>query len=99
MPRSISPQDSRRLRDLSGVGPSIERDLVSLGIQSVMQLARADGRKLYDRLCRQTGKRQDPCVWDVFECAIAQARHPDLPAEQRNWWFYSRSRKQRASAT
>lgn len=98
MARSTPPRDPRRLRDLSGVGPSIEQDLAALGIHTVAQLARADGRKLHDRLSRLTGKRQDPCVWDVFECAIAQARNPGLPPEQRNWWFYSRLRKQRAAA-
>lgn len=74
------------------------KDFEMLGIRSVPQLAKADGKSLYNRLCRLTGTRQDPCVWDVFECAIAQARNPDLPAEQRQWWFWSRVRKQQATA-
>lgn len=74
------------------------KDFELLGVRSVSQLAKADGKRLYDRLCRLTGQRQDPCVWDVFECAIAQARNPDLPAEQRQWWFWSRLRKQQAAA-
>ena len=98
MPRTISSQEGRRLRDLSGIGPAMLKDFEMLGIRSVPQLAKSDGRKLYDRLCQLTGQRQDPCVWDTFECAVAQARNPDLPAEQRQWWFWSRVRKQQAAA-
>jgi nucleotidyltransferase/DNA polymerase involved in DNA repair len=83
----------RRLADLSGVGPAMLDDFDVLGIKSVEQLARCDADQLYKKLCDRTGKRQDPCVLDVFNCAIAQARDPDLPREQRNWWYWSRLRK------
>lgn len=85
--------DTRRLTELRGVGPSIAADLNQLGIYTIGQLASCDGRELYDRLCVQTGVRQDPCVEDTFVCAVAQARDPELPAEQKNWWFWSRLRK------
>jgi nucleotidyltransferase/DNA polymerase involved in DNA repair len=90
--RSIAV-DERRLRDLAGVGRSIEADLHSLGVKSVVQLAACDGEDLYQRLCRKTHSRQDPCVLDTFRCAVAQARDPHLPAERRNWWWWSRQRK------
>ena len=32
---------------------------------------------------------------DVYAAAIAQARDPHLPVEQRNWVWWSRARKQR----
>ena len=83
----------RRLVDLSGVGPAMLDDFDVLGVKSVEQLARCDADQLYQQLCDRTGKRQDPCVLDVFNCAIAQARNPDLPREQRNWWYWSRLRK------
>jgi hypothetical protein len=85
--------DIRRLTDLRGVGPSIASDLHELGIFTIGQLAASDGRELYDRLCAQTGVRQDPCVEDTFVCAVAQARDPELPAERKNWWYWSRLRK------
>ena len=85
--------DPRRLTDLRGVGASIAADLQQLGIFTVEQLASSDGRDLYDRLCALTGVRQDPCVEDTFVCAVAQARDSELPVEQRNWWFWSRLRK------
>lgn len=84
----------RRLRDLAGVGKSIEADLRVLGITTVEELSHSSGDQLYNDLCRVTGVRQDPCVLDTFRCAVAQARNPDLPAKQRNWWWWSRQRKQ-----
>lgn len=97
MPRSISDDirngENRRLSDLSGIGPAMLKDFEMLGIHSVTQLSKADPEKLYDRLCRLTHSRQDPCVLDTFTCAVAQARDPHLPRNQCNWWYWSRKRK------
>jgi hypothetical protein len=51
---------------------------------------------MYLELQRRTGVRQDPCVLDTFEAAVAQARHPRLPAEKCRWWYWSRLRKAEA---
>ena len=83
----------RKIRNLSGIGPSIEADLRRVGIRSVEALASSDPDALYDKLCAKTKSRQDPCVLDTFRCAVAQARDPNLPIEQRNWWWWSRRRK------
>ena len=91
--RNATTENSRKLRDLAGVGKSIEGNLQDLGIRSVPDLAASDGDELYRKLCEQTGTRQDPCVLDTFRCAIAQARNPELPVEQRSWWWWSRERK------
>lgn len=88
----------RRLRDLSGIGPKMMADFERLGIRNVDQLAKADGRALYERLSRLTGTRQDPCVEDTFVCAVAQARDPNLAPEKRQWWYWSRVRKAREAA-
>ena len=85
--------DPRKLRDLAGIGKSIEANLISLGVTSVAVLASKEGDDLYDQLCLKTRTRQDPCVLDTFRCAVAQARNPRLPAAQRNWWWWSRQRK------
>ena len=83
----------RRLGDLISIGPAMLRDFEQLGIRSVAQLAKQDPKKIYARLQRLTGQRVDPCVLDTFCAAVAQARHPRLPAEQCQWWYYSRRRK------
>ncbi len=94
MSRRNSPrQPARRLEDLISVGPAMRRDFEFLGIRTVAQLARANPQRLYERLSRATGRRQDPCVLDTFPAAVAQARNPRLPAEKCVWWYWSRKRK------
>ncbi|MBN9658745.1 MAG: mitomycin resistance protein [Acidobacteria bacterium] len=83
----------RKLKELDGIGPKMLKDFELLGVANIDQLKKQTGRKMYDRLCELTGQRQDPCVLDVFVCAVAQAKDPNLPAEQRNWWYWSRVRK------
>ena len=85
----------RCLEDLVSVGPAFVRDFELLGIRSVAQLARRNPEKLYERVCEITGKAQDICCLDVFCAAVAQARNPRLPEEQRQWWYWSRMRKAR----
>jgi hypothetical protein len=94
MPVALSR--GRTLTDLAGVGPSIEKNLQSLGVQTVAELARRDADELYIALCHATGARQDPCVLDTLRCAVAQARDGDLPRQQRDWWWWSRARKAKA---
>jgi hypothetical protein len=84
----------RQLGDLISIGPAMLRDFKLLRIGSVAQLARQNPQRLYDRLSRVTGQRQDPCVLDVFCAAVAQARNRRLAAEQCQWWYWSRKRKQ-----
>jgi hypothetical protein len=89
------PQDDiRQLGDLISIGPAMLRDFELLGIRSVAQLAKQNPQRMYERLGRAMGQRQDPCVLDTFCAAVAQARNPRLPAEQCQWWFWSEKRKQ-----
>jgi hypothetical protein len=87
--RGVNEEDARTLRDLWSVGPAIERDLTSLGVRSVAQLARRSPERLYRQLERTRGKKPDPCVLDTFRAAVAQALDPALPREQCVWWYYS----------
>jgi uncharacterized protein YceH (UPF0502 family) len=86
-------REERRLEDLISVGPAMLRDFEMLGIRSVAKLAKQDPGKMYERLSRKTGQRQDPCVLDVFCAAVAQARNPRLPAERCQWWWWSKKRR------
>ena len=85
----------RRLQDLISVGPAMVRDFQILGVRSVSALARRNPEKLYEKLCQLTGQAQDICCLDVFRAAVEQARNPQLPAEQCQWWYWSRRRKAR----
>lgn len=81
------------LARLRSVGPATRRDLDLLGVRTLAELAAADPQELYDRLCARTGQRHDPCVLDVFACAVAQARDPRLPDAQRDWFAWTPHRK------
>src|SRR5438270_78783 len=85
--------DNRRLRDLRGVGKRMLEDFDRLGVKSVRQLKQEDAQKLYEKMCHLTKTRQDPCVLDVYRCAIEQARNPRLAEEKKDWWYWSRLRK------
>ena len=69
------------------------RDFQMLGVTTVEQLATLEPKVLYDELCRQTwnsnGRLLPRCVYR----SRAQARNPDLPEEQKQWWYWSRARK------
>jgi hypothetical protein len=83
----------RQLGDLISIGPAMLRDFGELKIRSVAQLARQNPRRMYERLNRLRGRRQDPCVLDTYCAAVAQAKNPRLPAEKCQWWYWSRKRK------
>ena len=83
----------RNLADLISIGPAMLRDFEMLGIHSMKELSRQEPRKMYLKLQRLTGQRQDPCVLDTFQAAVAQAKNPRLPVEKCQWWYWSRKRK------
>jgi predicted RecB family nuclease len=83
----------RSLKDLVSVGPAVLKDFERLGIRSVEELARQEPSEMYQRLCQIIGKTPDLSVEDVFSAAVAQARNPKLPDEQKNWWYWACLRK------
>ena len=84
---------ARQLGELISIGPAMLRDFGELKIRSVAQLAQQNPKRMYERLNRLRGQRQDPCVLDTFCAAVAQAKNPRLPAEKCQWWYWSRKRK------
>jgi nucleotidyltransferase/DNA polymerase involved in DNA repair len=90
---------TKNLGDLISIGPATLRDFEVLGIRSVAQLAKQDPEKMYAKLGRVARQHQDICVLDVFRAAVAQARDPLLPAEQCQWWYWSKKRKDSAKTS
>ena len=89
--------ETRQLKDLVSVGPAMLEDFELLGVQTVAQLRRRNPQRMYRELCRIRGQRIDPCCLDTFMAAVAQARDPELPIEQRHWWYWSRVRKRESA--
>ncbi|HEY6094716.1 MAG TPA: helix-hairpin-helix domain-containing protein [Gallionellaceae bacterium] len=90
-PAKVKRAQVHRLQDLPNVGPAVARDLELIGILRPEQLVGADPLHLYQRLCRQRGIRQDPCVLDTF---ISLTRFMG-GEEARPWWAYTAERKRR----
>jgi len=94
-PKALKPMKARsaaeceRLEQLPNIGPSLAADLRRLGVLHPQELAAKDAYQLYQSLCAQTGKRQDPCVLDTFIAATDFMRG----AEPRAWWTYTAQRK------
>lgn len=74
------------LQTLPGIGPSLARDLRALGVKRVADLRRCDPERLYVRLNRVRGVRQDPCVLYAFRCAAYAARSARPRPELLKWW-------------
>jgi len=79
------------LEQLPNIGPSLAADLRSLGIAHPRELASLDPFALYQALCKQTGRRQDPCVLDTLMAVTDFMR--GAPAAP--WWAYTARRKLR----
>ena len=78
---------------LVSVGKATVQDFDRIGIHYAEDLVGKDAGKLVKKLEKIHGRKLDPCCEDVFRAAIAQAENPDLPEDQKQWWYWSRIRK------
>jgi hypothetical protein len=76
----------KELRRIPGIGPSLARDLIDLGITRVPSLRGRDPEKLYQRLCALRGVHQDRCVLYTFRCAVYFASASRHDPELLKWW-------------
>ena len=74
------------LQKIPGVGPKMAADLLLLGINRIEDLRDKDPEELYERLCRMTGHKQDPCVLYVFRCAVYYATEKNPEPDKLKWW-------------
>jgi hypothetical protein len=75
--------------DIPNIGPAMVRDFAQLGIKKPQDLKKQDPFKMYEKMCRVSGVRQDPCVLDTYLAAVdfmnGAPPHP--------WWHYTKGRK------
>jgi len=74
------------LQEIPGVGPSIARDLESLGVREVADLKGENPERLYERHCEKQGCHVDRCVLYVFRCAVYYATSKRRDPEKLKWW-------------
>lgn len=89
--KAKTASEAVKLQHIPNIGPAMVGDFKTLGIARPDQLAGADPFALYQRLCRITGTRHDPCVLDTFISAVRFMQ--GQPA--RPWWHYTAERKHR----
>jgi hypothetical protein len=74
------------LQKIPGVGPSIEKDLLDLGICRIDDLKGESPDDLYARLCSIKNARVDRCVLYVFRCAVYYAEKKVHDPMLLKWW-------------
>lgn len=79
----------KRFEDIPNIGPAMVRDFRLLGLKEPRDLKNKEPFQLYKRMCRVSGKRQDPCVLDVYIATIDFMNG----APARPWWHYTKARK------
>jgi len=81
----------KELMTIPGVGISIARDLLIIGIESVADLQGKNPQELYDQSNHIAGMIQDRCLLYVFKCAVYFSETPVIEHEEEllKWWNWS----------
>lgn len=79
----------KKFQDIPNIGPAMARDFRALGLQEPRDLKSKSALKLYQKMCRIAGTRQDPCVLDTYMAAVDFMNG----APARSWWYYTKLRK------
>jgi hypothetical protein len=74
------------LKTIPGVGDSIARNLIDIGINSVADLKNKDPEVLYNKSNIKAGVIQDRCLLYVFRCAVYFANTKTHDPEKLKWW-------------
>ena len=90
-PSKVRRDQVSELTDLPNVGPRVASALFRIGIDRPSDLVGRDPFGMYQDLCAENGRREDPCVLDVL-ISLTRFMQGDPP---RPWWNYTAERKQR----
>lgn len=82
-------KEVKRFQDIPNIGPAMARDFVLLGLHKPSDLIRKNPLTLYNKMCKVSGVRQDPCVLDTYIAAIDFMN--GAPAQP--WFSYTKFRK------
>ena len=88
-PAKVKRDKVHLLTDLPNIGQAMANDLEVIGITKPDQLTGQDPLRLYERLCLESGVRQDPCVLDTF-ISVTRFMSGDVA---QPWWAYTKERK------
>ena len=82
----------KKLQVIPGVGKSIARDLIDIGITDVPALRGKDPENLYDMSNKFNGVVQDRCLLYVFRCAVYFAETEEPEPDKLKWWNWKDKR-------
>ncbi len=76
------------LRDIPGIGKSIEQDLFNIGIENIADLKGKKPEDLYMQSCLFKGFTEDRCLLYVFRLAVYFAENETRELEKLKWWYW-----------
>lgn len=79
-------ESDKELLTIPGIGDSLARDLVDLGIHRVRDLKDRDPERLYRKLLKLRGMHIDRCVLYTFRCAVYYATENKHDPQLLKWW-------------
>jgi hypothetical protein len=82
-------ESSKELLTIPGIGKSLARDLLDLGIQCVRDLKGRDPERLYRKLNVLRGQHIDRCVLYTFRCAVYFETEKNHDPQLLKWWNWS----------
>jgi hypothetical protein len=88
--KTMSFREVKKFQDIPNVGPAMARNFILLGLRKPTDLITQNPLKLYKKLCKISGYRQDPCVLDTYMAVVDFMNG----APARPWFFYTKNRKQ-----
>lgn len=74
------------LQEIPGVGPSIEKDLIDIGITRISCLKAKNPETLYKKSCLKAGRQIDRCLLYVYRCAVYYASTKKHDPKKLKWW-------------
>lgn len=88
--KAKSSRDVKEFQDIPNVGPAMARDFILVGLRKPTDLINKNPLTLYNKMCKVSGVRQDPCVLDTYIAVIKFMNG----APAKPWYFYTKYRKQ-----
>ncbi len=74
------------LQKIPGIGPNMEGDLISLGVNKISDLKGKNPEELYQKLMKNVGAHVDKCVLYVFRGAVYYAENTTHDPKLLKWW-------------
>ena len=85
---SYNKENLKELMTIPGVGKSIARDLIDIGINSVSDLKNKNAEILYNTSNIKRGVIQDRCLLYVFRCAVYFSKTKNPDPNKLKWWYW-----------